>query len=182
MDTEYPIREVFTMEEKEVAKIKFTPSRYFKAYLSEASDKDGKMQSQVKVQFSKKPFTPEQFTSLVMGVFEAYAQELLTTNKPEAVYEHFNNAFGIFLAKLVPQDYIYKHSKEHRKLKKRVDATLGQPEDKKDTEDNRFAAYLLCHDILTKEVGLDPDSANLLLNKRLGLLQTIENGETEQKS
>ena len=160
-------------------KMKETPSRYFKAYLIEVPNDKGEIESHVKVSFSKKPFSPEQFTSLVMGVFEAYAIELMTTNKPEDVYEHFNNAFGIFLAKLVPQDYIYKHSKEHKKFKKRVDNTLGQPEDKKDTEDNRFAAYLLCHDILTKEVGLDPDSANLILNKRLGLLRTTEDGKKE---
>ena len=155
-------------------KVKESPSRYFKAYLNEIPKEDGNVESHVKVLFSKKPFTPEQFTSLVMGVFEAYAQELLTTNEPEAVYEHFNNAFGIFLAKLVPQDYIYEHSKEHTDFKEHVDATLGQPENAKDTEDNRFAAYLLCHDILTKEIGLDHDSANLLLNKRLGLVTPVE--------
>ena len=167
-------------------KVKEAPSRYFKAYLNEVAGKDGKLESHVKIMFSKKPFSPEQFTSLVMGVFEAYAQELLTTNAPEAVYEHFNNAFGIFLAKLVPQEYIYEHSEEHKKFNEHVDATLGQPEDAKNTEDNRFAAYLLCHDILTKEVGLDHDSANLILNKRLGLVkpvekpvETVENGEKE---
>lgn len=167
-------------------KVKESPSRYFKAYLNEVKGKDGNMESHVKVLFSKKPFSPEQFTSLAMGVFEAYAQELMTTNTPEAVYEHFNNAFGIFLAKLVPQDYIYEHSKEHSDFKEHVEATLGQPEDVRNTEDNRFAAYLLCHDILTKEVGLDHDSANLILNRRLGLVmpvekpvETVENGEKE---
>lgn len=155
-------------------KVKESPSRYFKAYLNEVEGKDGNIESHVKVLFSKKPFSPEQFTSLVMGVFEAYAQELMTTNTPEAVYEHFNNAFGIFLAKLVPQEYIYEHSKEHSEFKEHVESTLGQPEDVKNTEDNRFAAYLLCHDILTKEVGLTHDSANLILNKRLGLMYPVE--------
>lgn len=167
-------------------KIKESPSRYFKAYLNEVPAADGKTESHVKVLFSKKPFSPEQFTSLVMGVFEAYAQELMTTNSPEAVYEHFNNAFGIFLTKLVPQEYIYEHSKEHADFKEHVEDTLGQPEDTKSTEDNRFAAYLLCHDILTKEIGLSHDSANLLLNRRLGLItpvekaeETVENGKKE---
>jgi hypothetical protein len=157
-------------------KVKVTPSRYFKAYLNEVPNERGDVESHVKVMFSKKPFSPEQFTSLVMGVFEAYAQELLTTNPPEAVYEHFNNAFGIFLAKLVPQDYIYEHSEAHAEFKEHVEDTLGRPEDVKNTEDNRFAAYLLCHDILTKEVGLTPESANLILNRRLGLITPVENG------
>jgi hypothetical protein len=173
------------MENVKEKKVRTAHTRYFKAYLDEVPN-EGRVESHVKVLFSKKPFTPEQFTSLVMGVFEAYAQELMTTNSPEAVYEHFNNAFGIFLAKLVPQDYIYEHSKEHAEFKEHVEDTLGQPEDAKSTEDNRFAAYLLCHDILTKEIGLDHDSANLLLNKRLGLVnpvekavETVENGKKE---
>lgn len=165
------------MENVKEKKVRTAHTRYFKAYLDEVPN-EGKVESHVKVLFSKKPFTPEQFTSLVMGVFEAYAQELMTTNSPEAVYEHFNNAFGIFLAKLVPQDYIYEHSKEHAEFKEHVEDTLGQPEDAKNTEDNRFAAYLLCHDILTKEIGLDHDSANLLLNKRLGLVKPMDGADT----
>lgn len=155
--------------------VKEHPSRYFKAYLNEVkNDETGELESHVKTLFSKKPFTPEQFTSLIMGVMEAYAEQLLTTNKKEDVYEHFNNAFGIFLTKLVPADYIYKHDKAHKKLKKRVDDTLGQPEDSKANEDNRLAAYILCRDILTTEIGLTEESADLLLNKRLGLLQPAD--------
>ena len=157
-------------------KKKVTPSRYFKAYLREITKEDGQIESQVQCLFSKKPFTSEQFISLMMGVMEAYAQQLLTNNTPEAVYENFNSAFGIFLAKLVPQSYIYENSEEHAKFKEHVDSTLGKPADLANTEDNRFAAYLLCYDILVKEIGLDENSANLLLNKRLGTLR-VDNGE-----
>lgn len=157
---------------------KITPSRYFKAYLREIPNAEtGKLESQVQCRFSKKPFTAEQFISLVMGVMEAYAEQLLTNNTPEAVYENFNHAFGIFLSKIVPQDYIYEHSEEHKKFKEHVDGTLGKSEDVKDTEDNRFAAYLLCHDILTKECGMDSDSANLILNKRLGTLKVADSND-----
>lgn len=156
------------------------PTRYFKAYLREVENKEtGAIESQVQCSFSEKPFTAEQFLSLMMGVMEAYAQELLTNNKPEAVYDNFNHAFGIFLAKLVPQDYIYEHSEEHKKFKEHVDSTLGGEEDAKDTDSNRLAAYMLCHDILTKEVGLDPDSANLILNRRLGLLKVEDDAKEE---
>ena len=163
---------------------KVTPSRYFKAYLREVPNKEtGETESHVQCLFSKKPFTSEQFISLVMGVMEAYAQQLLTTNTPEAVYENFNYAFGTFLRKLVPAEYIYEHSEEHKAFKEHVDATLAQPEDVKDTEDNKLAAYLLCHDILTKECGMDYDSANLILNKRLGLIQLNQpSGETAEES
>lgn len=162
---------------------KATPSRYFKAYLRETKTEDGNVASEVQCVFSKKPFTSEQFFSLMMGVMEAYAETLLTTNTPEVVYDNFNHVFGIFLSKLVPADYIYAHSEEHKKFKEHVDSTLNKPEDKENTEDNRFAAYLLCHDILTKEIGLDHDSANLLLNKRLGtiVVKEPENGEKEEK-
>lgn len=152
-------------------------TRYFKAYLKEIETENG-TESQVSVSFSKRPFTAEQFISLMMGVMEAYAQQLLTNNSPEAVYDNFNSAFGIFLAKLVPQDYIYENSEEHKKFKEHVDSTLGQDADPADTDTNRLAAYMLCHDILTKEVGLDADSANLILNRRLGTLKVGgESGE-----
>ena len=83
---------------------KHTPSRYFKAYLDEVTDVDtNKTGSLVRCEFSKKPFTSEQFLSLMMGVMEAYAQQLLTSNSPEAVYENFNCAFGVFLSKLGPE-------------------------------------------------------------------------------
>ena len=154
-----------------------SPTRYFKAYLREIENEAGDIESQVQCSFSKKPFTAEQFLSLMMGVMEAYAEQLLTNNTREAVYDNFNNAFGIFLAKLVPQDYIYEKSEEHKKFKEHVDSTLGKEADVADTDSNRLAAYVLCHDILTKEVGLDADSANLILNRRLGTLKV--GGETD---
>lgn len=158
------------------------PTRYFKAYLREIENKEtGKIESQVQCSFSEKPFTAEQFLSLMMGVMEAYAQELLTNNTPESVYDNFNNAFGIFLAKLVPQSYIYENSEDHKKFKEHVDATLGGEQDDADNTANRLAAYMLCHDILTREVGLDPDSANLILNKRLGTLR-VGDENAEEKS
>lgn len=157
---------------------KVTPSRYFKAYLREIPNTNGEIESQVQCLFSKKPFSSEQFMSLIMGVMEAYAEQLLTSNTPEAVYDNFNHAFGIFLAKIVPADYIYENSEEHKKFKEHVEATLGKEADVKDTDDNRFAAYLLCHDILTKEIGLDHDSANLILNRRLGTIK-VNGEETE---
>lgn len=160
-----------------------TPTRYFKAYLREVKNKEtGNIESQVQCSFSSKPFTAEQFISLVMGVMEAYAQTLLVNNSPEAVYDNFNNAFGIFLAKLVPQDYIYEHSEEHKKFKEHVDSTLGQEADEKDTDTNRIAAYMLCHDILTNEVGLDANSANLILNKRLGTLKVGDSNDGKEET
>lgn len=152
------------------------PTRYFKAYLREVENKEtGKIESQVQCSFSEKPFTAEQFLSLIMGVMEAYAQELLTNNTPESVYDNFNSAFGIFLAKIVPESYIYEKSEEHKKFKEHVDATLGSDVDETANDSNRLAAYMLCHDILTREVGLDADSANLILSKRLG---TVRVGDT----
>ena len=163
-------------------KCRTVKSKYFKAYLNEIPNEvTGVPETQVKCVFSKTPFTATEFIPLVMGVMEAYAQELLASNTPEAVYDNFNSAFGIFLSKLVPESYIYEHSKEHKEFKERVDATLGREEDVKNTEDNRFAAYLLSYDILTKECGMDPDSANLLLNKRLGTL-AVANPERNEKA
>ena len=46
-------------------------------------------------------------------------------------------------------------------------------EDKKWTQDVKFAAYLLAGDILQKELGMTADSANMILNKRLGLITPV---------
>lgn len=156
-------------------------TRYFKAFLREIKNAEtGNVESQVQCQFSSKPFTAEQFISLMMGVMEAYAQQLLVNNKPEAVYDNFNSAFGIFLAKLVPEDYIYEHSEEHKAFKEHVDSTLGKDPDNEDIFSNRMAAYLLCRDILTKEVGLSEESADLILNKRLGTLKVGDTADGEE--
>lgn len=168
---------------KTLKKDEFRPTRYFKAYLKEVKNKEtGNVESQVKCVFSEKPFSAEQFMSLMMGVMEAYAQQLLVDNTPENVYDNFNNAFGIFLAKLVPQEYIYEHSESHKAFKEHVDNTLGGEEDVVDSASNKMAAYLLAHDILVKEVGLDEDSANLVLNRRLGLLRTESEHAEEKES
>ena len=156
---------------------KFNASRYIKVFLDDTDPKNPK----VKTVFSKKPFSPEQFTHIFMGILESYTASLLESNTNEAIYEHFNNAFGIFLSKLIPQDKIYEKDPAHKEFKQHVDNTLGQPNDednKKATDDNRFAAYLLAREILVSEVGLTPESADLILNRRLGLLQVDDGGET----
>lgn len=129
--------------------------------------------TKVKVDFRGGVFTPEEFTSIFMAILETYTAGLVKNNSREAVFEHFNRVFGIFLNKIVPEKEHYELSESHKKLKEVVDNTLGREEteeDKKATEDNKFAAYLLCRDILTKEVGLTEESADVILNKRLGLI------------
>ena len=74
--------------------------------------------SKVKISFTKEPFTPEEFTCLIMGMVEAYTDSLLVNNSREDVYQHFNNAFGIFLNKLLPEEKIYEVSKPHKNLRK----------------------------------------------------------------
>lgn len=160
-------------------KAKYT--HHLKAFLAEIVNPEDPTDvvAQTKVEFSKNAITPEQFTPLFMGIAEAYAEQLLTTNSPEAVYQHFNNAFGIFLRKLVPEETVYELSDEHKAFKKHTDNTLGQEYDERDTEENRLAAYLLAKDILTKEAGLTEESADLILNKRLGLLAPARDGGDE---
>ena len=157
-------------------------THFFKAYLAEVPNPDNPddVISKTKVVFSKAPMTPSQFTPLFMGVAEAYAQELLTNNARKDVYDHFNAAFGIFLNKLLSQEEIYKTSKPHKKYKRKVDSILAQPEDTKANEDNRMAAYILAHDILTTEAGFSEETADLILTKRLGLLNPIKNADSER--
>ena len=57
----------------------------------------------VKIDFHGGIFTPEEFTSLFMGVLETYTVGLMKTNSKEAVFNHWNNVFGIFLNKIVPE-------------------------------------------------------------------------------
>ena len=136
--------------------------------------------TQVKVEFHGGAFTPEQFTSLFMAVLETYTLGLLKTNSAEDIFKHFNNVFGIYLNKLVPEEEHYKLSKAHKEYKEDVDHILDRPltkEEQKETEDNRFAAYLLTRDILTKEIGLTEESADVLINKRLNLGVKLNNPE-----
>lgn len=162
---------------------KFNICRYIKVFLDDTDANEPK----VKTVFSKKPFSPEQFTQIFMGVLESYTASLLETNDKEQIFEHFNNAFGIFLRKLLPEDKIYEKSESHKAFKELVDDTLGaenSEEVQKETEDNRLAAYILCRAILTEEVGLTEESADLILNRRLGLLNApvekdVENEEND---
>lgn len=129
--------------------------------------------TKVKVDFHGGVFSPEEFTSLWMAVLETYTVGLLEKNSKEKVFDHFNNVFGIFLNKLVPEKEHYELSKAHKEYKKKVTSILGKPltdKDKKFSEDVKFAAYLLTGDILQKELGMTADSANLILNRRLGLV------------
>ena len=82
----------------------------------------------------------------------------------------------------MPESYIYEHSEEHKKFKEHVDSTLGQDIDEEGNDTNRLAAYMLCHDILTREVGLDADSANLILNRRLGTLKVEDSTDGKEET
>ena len=53
--------------------------------------------TQVKVSFSKEPWTPEEFTSVFMAILETYTEALLHTNTPEAIFNHFNNVKNIWI-------------------------------------------------------------------------------------
>lgn len=157
---------------------KFEYSRYIKAFLDDSTPESPR----VRLIFSKKPFSPEQFTHIFMGILESYTAGLLETNSNSQVYEHFNNVFGIFLSKLVPQDEIYEKDPHHKALKDVVDQTLAQPntdEVKAETNENRFAAYLLARDILTTDAGMTEESADYLLGRRLGLVHPSMGGEAK---
>lgn len=128
--------------------------------------------TKVKTTFSKTPFTPEEFTCMIMALLETYTEGLLTNNDRKAVYEHYNNAFGIFLNKILAEEEIYKVSPRHKELKENADRILAKPltlEDAKEDDINRLAAYLIAGDILQEELGLDRESVDLILNRRLKL-------------
>ena len=132
--------------------------------------------TKVKVDFHGGVFSPEEFTSMFMAILETYTVGLLKTNSRKDVFNHFNNVFGIFLNKIVPEKEHYTLSKPHKQYKKDVDSTLGRPltkEDEKYSDEVKFAAYLLAGDILQKELGMTAESANTILNKRLGLATPI---------
>jgi hypothetical protein len=160
---------------------KFYIRRSIRVYLDDTNPDNPR----VKTVFSKQPFTPEQFTQVFMGILEAYTASLLENNSAEQIFEHFNNVFGIFLNKLLPADKIYEKSASHKEFKDIVDKTLGQEDSeelKKEADANKLAAYLLCRDILIKEIGLTEESADLILNRRLGLLnppKEVEDGKKE---
>lgn len=132
--------------------------------------------TKVKVNFYGGVFSPDEFTSLFMAVLETYTASLLETNNRRSVYEHFNKVFGIFLNKILSEEEIYDTDFVHKKFKENTDKILREEtaEDRKATEENRFAAYLLARDILVKEMGLSEDSADLVLNKRLNNLVELK--------
>ena len=118
-------------------------------------------------------FTVEEFTALFMGVLEEYTKGMIKANQPDGegkVYDHWNRVFGIFLSKILPEKRIYDRDQAHKELKELAEDTLSQPEDAKENAANRLAAYTLARDILTEEVGMTGESADLILNRRLGLL------------
>ena len=80
--------------------------------------------TKVKVDFHGGVFSPEEFTSLWMAVLETYTVGLLEKNPRDKIFDHFNNVFGIFLNKLVPEKEHYKLSEAHKKYKKDVDKIL----------------------------------------------------------
>lgn len=131
--------------------------------------------SKVKIRFQGGMFTVEEFTSMFMGVLEEYTKGMIAANgegSEERVYDHWNRVFGIFLSKILPESKIYERDPAHKELKDRADATLkGGEADPAD----KMAAMLLCRDILTKEVGMDEASADVILNRRLGLLAPKKN-------
>ena len=130
----------------------------------------------VKVEFRGGTFSPAEFTSVFMAILETYAVGLLAVNKAEDVFTHFNNVFGIFLNKIVPEKKHYELSEAHKEFKEGVDNTLGRKlteEDEKDNDSSRLGAYLICRDILTKELGLTEESADVLLNKRLNMVESL---------
>ena len=141
--------------------------------------------TKVKIDFHGGVFTPEEFTSMFMAILETYTVGLLEKNSKEDVFNHFNRVFGIFLNKIVPEKEHYKLSESHKQFKENVDATLGREsteDDKKYSEDVKFAAYLIAGDILQKEIGLTADSANIILNRRLGLLDPDFGGAKNELS
>jgi hypothetical protein len=131
--------------------------------------------TKVSVSFKGAMFTPEEFTSVFMGVLEEYTKGMIAANgqgSEGAVYDHWNRVFGIFLSKILPESKIYERDPAHKELKERADAILrGGEADPAD----RMAAVMLCRDILTKEVGMDEASADLILDRRLGLMAPKKN-------
>lgn len=131
--------------------------------------------TEVRVSFKGAMFTPEEFTSVFMGVLEEYTKGMIAANgqgSEGAVYDHWNRVFGIFLSKILPEKEIYERDPAHKELKELAEATLvGGEADPAD----RMAAVMLCRDILTKEVGMDEASADLILGRRLGLMAPKKN-------
>jgi len=135
--------------------------------------------TRVKVTFIGDYFTPQEFTSIYMALLECYTESLLQTNDRKAIYNHFNNAFGIYLNKLLSDKEVYETSPKHKEAKVIVENTLGKPETKEvkeETEDNRLAALIVAKELLL-EAGLTEETANALIAKKAGLITPTRGGE-----
>lgn len=134
----------------------------------------------VKVSFHGGLFSIDHFTCMIMALIEDYTAGMLKLNEREAVFNHWNNAFGKLLNKIVPEKEHYQLSQDHKDFKKTVDKTLGRKEtlvDKVENEQVRKAAIFLTRDILTTEVGLTEQAADVILNKRLNNVKKISSEE-----
>lgn len=138
--------------------------------------KDGD-DTKVKVSFFGGVFTPQEFTAVFMAVLEAYTEGLLQTNARVDVYDHWNSAFGMFLRKILPEESVYERDDAHRRVKEEVDATLGAEFDEKDSARIRAAAYMLAEDVLVHQAGMTPESAQYMLNVRMGTLKAPKKGD-----
>jgi hypothetical protein len=126
----------------------------------------------VKIKFIGAMFTPEEFTSIFMGIVEAYSISLIEKNGKVPVFEHWNRVFGTFLKRILPEDMVYQTSEAHKKAKEAIDASLGKEDDittARNNETNRVAAMILAKDILL-EAGLEEKSVDVLINKKIGLI------------
>jgi len=127
---------------------------------------------EVKIRFIGDMFTPEEFTSIFMGVLEAYTIGLIEKNNKEVVHDHWNAVFGKFLTRIVPEKTVLENSEAHKNLKEAVEATLAKEDDlltARNNEVNRVAAMVLAKEILL-EAGLEEKSVDVILNKKAGLL------------
>lgn len=113
--------------------------------------------------------SPADFTSMLMALLDSYSNGLLETNSREAVFDHWNAVFGAFLHRILPEEEIEKRDARHKEFVESVDATLGAEFDPADSDRVKAAAYVLAGQILT-DAGMDPDSVNVLLNRKAGRL------------
>ena len=127
--------------------------------------------TKVKVSFFGGVFSPQEFTACFMAVLEAYTEGLLQTNARVDVYDHWNSAFGMFLRKILPEESVYERDGAHKRVKEEVDSTLGAEFDPEDSARIRAAAYILAEDVLVKQAGLTKESAEYMLNVRMGTLK-----------
>ncbi len=126
----------------------------------------------VKIKFIGAMFTPEEFTSIFMGVLEAYSISLIEKNGKLPVHEHWNAVFGKFLKRILPDKQVFEDSEAHKNAKEAIDASLGKEDDlltARNNETNRIAAMVLAKEILL-EAGLEEKSVDVLINKKIGLI------------